>query len=59
MASAQETPTGVLVIGVNPRRVLDEEYRVFIELLTRQIAHNFSIAKTREAECVRTQVARS
>ena len=35
---AQTQPAGVMIIGLNPYRQLDDAYRGFIDLLARQIA---------------------
>ena len=37
-AIAGEWPSGFLVVGTNPRRSYDDEYKVFLELLVRQLS---------------------
>nr|WP_211193786.1 ATP-binding protein [Pyxidicoccus fallax] len=42
--------TYVLVVGVSPRRPLDEAYRSFLQLLARQVASDLSSARAYEQE---------
>lgn len=49
-------PTGVLVLGASPRRVLDNAYSAFFELVARHIGANITNAKLYEAECSRTKM---
>lgn len=41
---------GALVAGINPRHLLDEEYRVFFDLIAGSIATGFAAAHAREEE---------
>jgi signal transduction histidine kinase len=46
----QERPTGVLVVGVNPRRALDESYHGFFQLAAGQLAAAIADARAYEEE---------
>jgi signal transduction histidine kinase/serine phosphatase RsbU (regulator of sigma subunit) len=48
-----EDPAGVLVLGANPRRALNADYRNFFRLLVRQIATALSSVEGLEAERAR------
>jgi len=48
--SGENRPLGVLIVGVNPTRGLDGEYRTFFELVTGQIATAIQNARAVEAE---------
>lgn len=41
--STADNLLGFLVLGLNPRRRFDADYRVFIELLTRQLATSLAV----------------
>lgn len=44
--STADSLLGFLVLGLNPRRKFDADYRVFIELLTRQLATSLAVSIT-------------
>ena len=46
----REMPSGLLVVGVNPRRPLDEEHLGFFDLIAGQIGKSFADALTFEEE---------
>jgi hypothetical protein len=46
----QQRPTGLLIAGVSPRRVLDNSYRSFLELVAGHIATSIADARAFEAE---------
>jgi PAS domain S-box-containing protein len=46
----QDRPDGLLVVGLNPRRPLDADYRSFLELAAGQIAAAVAHARGREEE---------
>lgn len=48
--SATTEPYGVLIVGVNPHRLLDEKYRSFFSLVTDQIAASFARVNMLEEE---------
>lgn len=52
-----ESILGFLVIGVNPRRPYDDDYSLFIQLLTRQLATSMASAMLFEEEIRRGQRA--
>ncbi|EWC48680.1 hypothetical protein DRE_01902 [Drechslerella stenobrocha 248] len=52
-----ETPIGFLVLGINPRRPFDEDYRLFIQLLTRQLKTSVASVVLYEEEVRRAQKA--
>jgi PAS domain S-box-containing protein len=52
-----ETILGFLVIGVNPRRPYDDDYSLFIQLLSRQLATSMASAMLFEEEIRRGQRA--
>ncbi|KAK6533301.1 hypothetical protein TWF694_002254 [Orbilia ellipsospora] len=52
-----ETPLGFLVLGINPRRPFDEDYRLFIQLLTRQLTTSIASVVLYEEEIRRSQRA--
>ncbi|KAF3902963.1 hypothetical protein ABW20_dc0102057 [Dactylellina cionopaga] len=52
-----ETPLGFLVLGINPRRPFDEDYRLFIQLLTRQLTTSVASVVLYEEEIRRAQRA--
>ncbi|MEW6494760.1 MAG: ATP-binding protein, partial [Cyanobacteriota bacterium] len=54
-SSNQEPPIGVLVVGISPRRALDEGYRSFFELLAGQIALAITNAQAYEQERKRAE----
>ena len=43
-------PVGLLILGVSPRRALDEAYRTFFERVTMQVAASIGNAQAYEAE---------
>lgn len=54
-ASGQETLSGLLVVGVNPGRALDEDYRNFFEMATGHIGTAIANADAYEAERKRVE----
>ncbi|EPS43699.1 hypothetical protein H072_2303 [Dactylellina haptotyla CBS 200.50] len=52
-----DTPLGFLVLGINPRRPFDEDYRLFIQLLTRQVTTSIASVVLYEEEIRRAQRA--
>ncbi len=54
-ASGQDTVVGMLVMGVNPSRVLDEDYRNFFEMTTGHIASAIANARAYEEERKRAE----
>ncbi len=46
----QERPAGLLVVGISPRRALDDDYRGFLDLVAGHIASALSNARAYEAE---------
>jgi PAS domain S-box-containing protein len=55
LAPAQEIPSGLLIVGVSPRRVLDSAYRDFFTLVAGQIATAIAEAQAYEAERKRAE----
>ena len=53
--AAQERPYGVFVAGVSPRRVLDDDYRGFLELVAAHIATAIANGRAYEEEKRRVQ----
>ncbi len=49
-ASGQDRAAGFLVVGVSPRRPLDDQYRGFFDLLSTQIATTIANASAHEEE---------
>jgi PAS domain S-box-containing protein len=54
-APTQPRPTGFLIAGVSPRRVLDSGYRSFLDLVAGHIATNIADARAFEAERKRAE----
>ncbi|KAF7546609.1 hypothetical protein G7Z17_g8314 [Cylindrodendrum hubeiense] len=52
-----ETVIGFIIIGVNPRRPYDEDYKLFIHLLSRQLATSMASVLLFEEEIKRGQKA--
>jgi signal transduction histidine kinase len=52
---ADAESTGVLVVGLSPLRTLDDEYRSFLQLLTRQLAASIASARAYEQERKRAE----
>ncbi|KAK7398120.1 hypothetical protein QQX98_012503 [Neonectria punicea] len=52
-----ETVTGFIIMGVNPRRPYDEDYKLFIHLLSRQLATSMASVLLFEEEIRRGQKA--
>ncbi len=48
-------PAGVLVLGINPRRAFDEDYRSFFDLVAGHVATAVSNARTYEEERTRAE----
>ncbi|KAI5467336.1 hypothetical protein BGZ63DRAFT_23770 [Mariannaea sp. PMI_226] len=55
--TAGEAVVGFIVIGVNPRRPFDEDYKLFIHLLSRQLATSMASVVLFEEEIKRGQRA--
>jgi len=55
LSRAQERPAGLLVVGISPRRALDEAYRAFCGLVAGQIASAIGNARADEQERQRTE----
>ncbi|KAK6526722.1 hypothetical protein TWF281_009925 [Arthrobotrys megalospora] len=55
--ASSDTPLGFLVLGINPRRPFDEDYRLFIQLLTRQLTTSIASVVLYEEELRRAQRA--
>ncbi|MBV8398625.1 MAG: response regulator [Acetobacteraceae bacterium] len=49
-AASQDAPAGFLVVGVNPRRVLDAGYRGFLDLVAEHVATRMADARAFENE---------
>jgi signal transduction histidine kinase/DNA-binding response OmpR family regulator len=50
-----EAPAGVLIVGLNPYRTLDQDYRGFVELLAGQIAAALAATRALEQERKRAE----
>lgn len=55
--SGGESITDFLIVGVNPRRPYDDDYKLFIHLLSRQLATSMASVVLFEEEIKRGQVA--
>ncbi|KAE9366560.1 putative histidine kinase M3YPp [Stipitochalara longipes BDJ] len=55
--STADNVLGFMILGVNPRRQFDADYKVFIELLSRQLATSMASALLFEEEIRRGQMA--
>lgn len=51
----QERPTSLLVVGISPRRALDDDYQGFLELVARQVAAAITDARAHEIERQRAE----
>ncbi|THV54394.1 hypothetical protein BGAL_0027g00040 [Botrytis galanthina] len=56
-ATSRESILGFLVIGVNPRRPYDDDYSLFVELMTRQMATSMASVVLYEEEIRKGQKA--
>jgi PAS domain S-box-containing protein len=54
-AQTQSRPTGFLIAGVSPRRILDPDYRTFLDLVAGHIATSITDARAFEAERKRAE----
>lgn len=54
-SSGHECPSGLLVLGISPRRALDHDYQDFLELVARQIAAAIADARAYETERLRAE----
>jgi len=54
-AQAQNRLAGLLVVGVSPRRPLDDEYRGFLDILANQISTSIANARSYEEERKRAE----
>ena len=54
-SSGAVVPAGRLVVGLNPRRPLDEQYRAFLELVADQVGTALGNARAYEAERKRAE----
>jgi signal transduction histidine kinase len=50
VVSGHSTPVGSLLVGLNPRKRLDQDYRVFVELCASQLASSLAAARAHEEE---------
>jgi signal transduction histidine kinase/CheY-like chemotaxis protein len=50
IGQGSEQPVGVMVVGLNPHRAFDEDYRSFLKLLAGQVASSLASAEVYEAE---------
>jgi PAS domain S-box-containing protein len=48
LAATRKRPAGFLIVGVNPCRILDSDYRSFLELVAGHIARSIADAEARE-----------
>ncbi|MEO8038560.1 MAG: ATP-binding protein [Betaproteobacteria bacterium] len=55
LKGAKQGMTGFLIVGVSPRRTLDESYRSFLGLVANQVASAIAQAQTYEAERQRAE----
>lgn len=53
--SGQESLYGFLIVGINPRRALDEDYRSFFTLVAGQMAANIANARAHQEERERAE----
>jgi hypothetical protein len=44
--SSSENVLGFLILGLNPRKRFDDDYRIFIELISRQLATSMAISSS-------------
>ncbi len=51
-----DQPMGIMVVGISPRRALDEEYRTFLDLVAGQVATVVANARAYEEERKRAEV---
>ena len=56
--SGQREPVGVLALGINPYRAVDDSYRSFLDLVTRWCSTLLGDVRTYEYERARTEVLR-
>jgi len=54
-AQTQSRPAGFLIAGVSPRRILDPDYRTFLDLVAGHIATSIADARAFEAERKRAE----
>jgi PAS domain S-box-containing protein len=54
-APSQPAPAGHLIVGVSPRRVLDADYRTFLDLVAEHIATSIADARAFEQERLRAE----
>jgi PAS domain S-box-containing protein len=53
--AGQSRPAGLLAVGLNPYRALDQEYRAFLDLLAGQIAAGYADTHAYEQERLRAE----
>ncbi|MEJ0034304.1 MAG: ATP-binding protein [Bacteroidota bacterium] len=53
--SASKETTGVLIVGLNPHRILDEKYKSFFSLIADQISTSFTAVHMLDEERKRTE----
>ncbi len=53
--AANSVPPGMLIVGLNPFRLFDDDYRGFLELLARQIADVIGNAQAYHEQCERAE----
>lgn len=54
-SATQEHPIGLLIVGISPRRALDQAYRNFLHLVVGQVATAVANARAHEAERQRAE----
>lgn len=54
--AGQSEPTGCLLIGLSAAKRLDHDYRVFLEMVARQVSSNLSAARAHDEERKRAQM---
>src|SRR5437868_6188856 len=50
------TPTACILVGLNARKRFDEDYRLFLDILARQLASNLAAARAHEEEIKRVEM---
>jgi signal transduction histidine kinase/FixJ family two-component response regulator len=53
--AGQDRPYGFMVVGINPRRVLDDDYRSFFSLVADQVATAIARARAYQEACERAE----
>lgn len=50
LLTSQDTPSAFIVLGISPRRALDEQYRSFFQLVAGQLARTLNDVRARAAD---------